>query len=239
MSFLYRIKIKGVNYGKKINEVLSIVLGVFSVIAIGGSLIQNKFTMDTIFNAVVNFTQVAVPVLAVLVISIRTRRINETYLKIGKKALEKLQKKHSDILIGPRYNHRENYDPEKEKGKEYLFIADDTPHSKQRAKFISIPPLDEGVLSIYVQKGTLVYGLKYKSEDATDSEIKVIKEAVHKSVIDKLEKKYTKCYSLIKNTPDAAIIIDFDEKKMTGKLFYDAIYQCAEQAIEVIKKYKK
>ena len=224
---------------EKVNEILSIMLGVLSVIAIGGMLIQNKFTIDTVFNAVVNFTQVAVPVLAVLVISIGMRKIDETYLKVGKRALEKLQKKHSDILIGPRYNHRENYDPEKGKGKEYLFIADDTPHSKQRAKFISIPPLDEGVLSIYVQKGTLVYGLKYKSEDAIDSEIKVIQEAVYKSVIVKLEKEYTGCYELLKNTPDAAIVIDFDEEKMKGKKYHDAIYQCAEQAIEVIKKYKK
>ena len=223
---------------EKINEVLSIVLGVFSVIAIGGNLIQNNFTFGTISDAVVNFTQVAVPVLAVLVVSIGLRRINETYVKIGRSALEKLQKKHSDILIGPKYN-RENYDPEKGKGKEYLFIADDTLNSKQRVKFISIPPLDEGVLSIYVQKGTLVYGLKYKSEEAEKNEITAIQEAVRKSVIDKLEKEYTGCYDLIENTPDAAIIIDFDEKNMTGKKYYDAIYQCAEQAIEIIKKYKK
>ena len=223
---------------EKINEALSIMLGVLSVIAIGGKLIQNDFTIDTIFDAIVNFSQVAVPVLAILFISVSMRKISETNLKIGRSALEKLQKKHSDILIGPKYN-RENYDPEKGKGKEYLFIADDTPKSKQRAKFISIPPLDEGVLSIYVQKGTLVYGLKYKSEDAIDSEIKVIQGAVHKSVIDKLEKEYAGCYELLENTPDAVIVIDFDEEKMKGKKYHDAIYQCAEQAIEVIKKYKK
>ena len=223
---------------EKINEILSIMLGVLSLIAIGGKLIQNDFTIDTIFDAIVNFSQVAVPVLAILFISVSMRKVNETYLKVGRSALEKLQKKHSDILIGPKYN-RENYDPEKGKGKEYLFIADDTPKSKQRAKFISIPPLDEGVLSIYVQKGTLVYGLKYKSEDAIDSEIKVIQEAVYKSVIVKLEKEYTGCYELLKNTPDAAIVIDFDEEKMKGKKYHDAIYQCAEQALEVIKKYKK
>jgi hypothetical protein len=223
---------------EKVNEVLSIMLGVLSLIAIGGKLIQNDFTIDTIFDAIVNFSQVAVPVLAILFISVSMRKISDTYLKVGRSALEKLQKKHSDILIGPKYN-RENYDPEKGKGKEYLFIADDTPKSKQRAKFISIPPLDEGVLSIYVQKGTLVYGLKYKSNEAIDSEIKVIQEAVHKSVIDKLEKEYTGCYELLENTPDAAIVIDFDEEKMKGKKYHDAIYQCAEQAIEVIKKYKK
>jgi len=223
---------------EKINERLSIVLGVLSVVAIGGNLIQNNFTFGTISDAVVNFTQVAVPVLAVLVVSIGLRRINETYVKIGRSALEKLQKKHSDILIGPKYN-RENYDPEKGKGKEYLFIADDTPNSKQRVKFISIPPLDEGVLSIYVQKGTLVYGLKYKSDEATENEIKAIQAAVKESVIENLEKKYKGCYELIENTPDAAIIIDFDEEKMKGKKYYDAIYQCAEQAIEIIKKYKK
>lgn len=223
---------------EKINEVLSIMLGVLSVIAIGGKLIQNDFTIDTIFDAVVNFSQVAVPVLAILFISISMRKINETYLKVGRNALEKLQKKHSDILIGPKYN-RENYDPEKGKGKEYLLIADANSNSKQRAKFISIPPLDEGALSIYVQKGTLVYGLKYKSNEATESEIKTIQEAVKESVIDKLEKEYTGCYELIENTPDAAIIIDFDEKKMKGKKYHDAIYQCAEQAIEIIKKYKK
>jgi len=223
---------------EKINESLSIMLGVLSVIAIGGKLIQNDFTIDTIFDAVVNFSQVAVPVLAILFISISMRKINETYLKVGRNALEKLQKKHSDILIGPKYN-RENYDPEKGNGKEYLFIIDDTPKSKQRVKFISIPPLDEGVLSIYVQKGTLVYGLKYKSNEAIESEIKAIQLAVKESVIVKLEKEYTGCYELVENTPDAAIIIDFDEKKMTGKKYHDAIYQCADQAIEVIKKYKK
>ena len=223
---------------EKINEALSIMLGVLSVIAIGGKLIQNDFTIDTISDAVVNFSQVAVPVLAILFISISMRKINETYLKVGRNALEKLQEKHSDILIGPKYN-RENYDPEKGKGKEYLFIIDDTPKSKQRVKFISIPPLDEGVLSIYVQKGTLVYGLKYKSSEATESEIKAIQLAVKESVIDKLEKEYTGCYELVENTPDAAIIIDFDEKKMTGKKYCDAIYQCTDQAIEVIKKYKK
>lgn len=223
---------------EKVNEVLSIMLGVLSLIAIGGKLIQNDFTIDTIFDAVVNFSQVAVPVLAILFISVSMRKINETYLKVGRSALEKLQKKHSDILIGPKYN-RENYDPEKGKGKEYLFIVDDTPKSKQRAKFISIPPLDEGVLSMYVQKGTLVYGLKYKSEEAEKNEITAIQEAVYKSVIDKLEKEYTGCYELLENTPDAAIVIDFDEEKMKGKKYYDAIYQCAEQAIEVIKKYKK
>ena len=178
---------------EKINEVLSIMLGVLSFFAIGGKLIQNDFTIDSIFDSVVNFSQVAVPVLAILFISIRMRKINETYLKIGRSALEKLQKKHSDILIGPRYN-RENYDPEKGKGKEYLFIVDDNPKSKQRAKFISIPPLDEGVLSIYVQKATLVYGLKYKSDEAGKNEITAIQKAVHKSVIDKLEKEYTRCY---------------------------------------------
>ncbi len=68
---------------EKINERLSIVLGVLSVVAIGGNLIQNNFTFGTISDAVVNFTQVAVPVLAVLVVSIGLRRINETYVKIG------------------------------------------------------------------------------------------------------------------------------------------------------------
>jgi hypothetical protein len=65
---------------EKINEVLSIMLGVLSVFAIGGKLIQNDFTIDSIFDSVVNFSQVAVPVLAILVISIGMRKINETYL---------------------------------------------------------------------------------------------------------------------------------------------------------------
>lgn len=37
-----------------------------------------------------------------------------------------------------------------------------------------ILPLDEGVLAIYIQKGTLVYGLNYASEQATLEEIKNI-----------------------------------------------------------------
>ena len=141
--------------------------------------------------------------------------------------------------MGPRYN-RDNYDPEKGQGLEYLFITNEDPKSKLRAKFIPVQPLDEGVLAIYVQKGTLVYGLKYSSEQATPEEIKKIQADVNKEITELIGKKYKDFYEILPNSKDdSAIIIDFNEEELGKKKFAKAITECTETAVIKIISYKK
>ncbi|MGQ9847867.1 MAG: hypothetical protein ACUVQP_10285 [Bacteroidales bacterium] len=222
----------------RINEMLSIALGIMSVFAIIGLLINSNFDTNEVLGSIVNFTQVAIPVL-VLLVTTTFKKENKSFSQIGKEALLSIQKKNEDFLMGPRYN-RDNYDPEKGKGVEYLFVTNTDPKSKLRAKLIPIQPLDEGVLVIYVQKGTLVYGLNYSSEQATPEEIKKIQTVVFNSVSELLQRKYVGLFEILPNSKDdTAIIIDFNEEKMGKKKFKKAITDCTELAISKIKSFKK
>jgi len=222
----------------RINEMLSIALGIMSVFAIIGLLINSNFDTNELLGSIVNFTQVAIPVL-VLIVATTIKKENKSFSQIGKEALLFIQKKNEVFLMGPRFN-RENYDPEKGKGVEYLFVTNTDPKSKLRAKLIPIQPLDEGVLAIYIQKGTLVYGLNYSSEQATPEEIKKIQLEVFNSVSELIQKKYAGFYEILPNSKDdTAIIIDFNEEKMGKKKFKKAITECTELAISKIKSYKK
>jgi len=222
----------------RINEMLSIALGIMSVLAIIGLLINSNFDTNELLGSIVNFTQVAIPVL-VLLVATTIKKENKSFSQIGKEALMFIQKKNEDFLMGPRYN-RENYDPEKGQGLEYLFVTNTDPKSKLRAKLIPIQPLEEGVLAIYIQKGTLVYGLNYSSEQATPEEIKKIQLDVFNSVSELTQNKYAGFYEILPNSKDdTAIIIDFNEEKMGKKKFTKAITECTELAISKIKSHKK
>ncbi len=222
----------------RINEMLSIALGIMSVLAIIGLLINSNFDTNELLGSIVNFTQVAIPVL-VLLVATTIKKENKSFSQIGKEALMYIQKKNEDFLMGPRYN-RENYDPEKGQGLEYLFVTNTDPKSKLRAKLIPIQPLEEGVLAIYIQKGTLVYGLNYSSEQATPEEIKKIQLEVFNSVSELTQRKYAGYFEILPNSKeDTAIIIDFNEEKMGKKKFTKAITECTELAISKIKSHKK
>ena len=222
----------------RINEMLSIALGIMSVLAIIGLLINSNFDTNELLGSIVNFTQVAIPVL-VLLVATTIKKENKSFSQIGKEALMYIQKKNEDFLMGPRYN-RENYDPEKGQGLEYLFVTNTDPKSKLRAKLIPIQPLEEGVLAIYIQKGTLVYGLNYSSEQATPEEIKKIQLEVFNSVSELTQRKYAGYCEILPNSKeDTAIIIDFNEEKMGKKKFTKAITECTELAISKIKSHKK
>ena len=226
---------------ERINDMLAIALGLMSFLAIIGLLIKSDFDTNELLSSVINFTQVAIPVLVLLVATTISKGA-KSLTQIGKAAFATIQKKNVDLLIGPRFN-RDNYDPEKGKGLEYLFIKHHDPKSKLRVKLIPIPPLDEGVLVIYVQKGTLVYGLNYSSEQATPEEIKKIQTEVHDAVLKHLESKYAE--DLYENVPfskdkvDTAIMIDFNEEKMGMKLFTKAISECAELTVSKLQNHIK
>ena len=178
----------------------------------------------------------AIPVLVLLVAN-ALRKDSKSFSQIGKEALEVVRKNHAEYLIGPRYN-RDNYDPEKGQGLEYLFIK--KPNSKQKAKFVPVKPLDEGVLVIYVQKGTLADALNYGRGNVTDDDINKIKTDVKNAVQDLIQNKYNNYYDIIENSnADTAIMIDFREQEMGKKKFAKAIAECVEKAVSIIVSQQK
>lgn len=223
----------------RLNEILSIILGILSVLAIIGLLIKNNFDSNELLGSIIDFTQVAIPVL-VLLVTLTIKKESKSNSQIGKEALSKLQSENKDLLLGPRYNRDiEKYDLENSKALEYLFVTNEDLTSKLRAKFIPIQPLNEGILAIYVQKGTLVHGLKYSSEKATETEIKAIQSNIYNSISDLLKRKYSTYYDIIPvSKEDTAIIIDFDEEKLGKKKFSKAVSECTQLSISILKRFK-
>lgn len=226
------------NYNENLEKTLTALFGGFGILAIFINLHLKGYGSENWLDAIKDIAGLIV-VLAVFIASVRLSSRSKTYVELAKSSLEKLQKKYPDILMGPRYN-RDGYDPEKGQGLEYLFITNNDPKSKLRAKFVPIQPLAEGVLAIYVQKGTLVYGLNYTSEQATPDEIKKIQLGVADVVKTLIQNKYEGYYEDVPDKKDdAAIIIDFDEQKMKKKKFAKAVLECTETALIKIKSYKK
>ena len=84
-----------------ITKNLSILLGVMSVIAIVGLLVNSRFDTNEILSSIINLTQVAIPVL-VLVFMKSLKNDLKSYYDIGKDALKRLQKENETFLEGPR-----------------------------------------------------------------------------------------------------------------------------------------
>lgn len=229
---------KNIKYNENLEKVLTAILGFIGIVAIFINLDLKGYTTENWLDAIKDMAGLAV-VLAVFIASIRISNMSKKYSDVARTKLVKLQIKHPDFLMGPQYN-RENYDPEQGKGMEYLFVTNKDVKSKKRAKFIPIQPLDEGVLAIYVQKGTLVYGLNYKSEDATLEEIKKIQDLVKIEIMTKIENKYKGFYELLDDSKkDTAVIIDFKEKELGKHKYATTIEECTECVVNFLIKLKK
>ena len=214
----------------KKEQFIAVIFSVVGSLAILVNLAIKGFTTENILDAVKDLVGLLVTV-AVFLIAYSLSNKSKSYMDVARNALKRIQQKMPNFLMGPRYN-RENYDPEKGQGIEYLFITNKNTKYKQRAKFIPIQPFEEGVLTFYVQKATLVYGLNYKSEDATEEEIKKIQRAIYDKIFELIQNRYKGMYEVLPNSKrDTAIIIDFDENKMGKKKYAKAITECTEAVI--------
>lgn len=224
---------KMIKYDDHLEKVLTAIFGLIGMVAILINLHLKGYSNENCLDAIKDLAGLIV-VLAVFIASVRISNQSKTFSQIGKEALIEIQKKHTDILLSPRYD-RDDYDSEKGKGQEYLFIKKND--TKLKVKFIPIQPLDEGVFKIYIQKGTLVYGLNYTSDQATLEEIKKIHMNVKEALIKELENiKYFGLYDIIENPKEeTTIFIDFDEDKMGKRKFAKAILECTQVAVEKLK----
>jgi hypothetical protein len=233
---------------------LSIVLGVMSVIAIVGLLINSRFETNEVLSSIINLTQVAVPVI-VLVFMKSLKSDLKSYEDIGREALKKLQKENESFLEGPRPHSNKSSNPDKSKddedseadaGVEYLFIRHhEYPKKLYRSKFIDLADLDNGVLSISVQKNTLVWGLGYPGgrDNNLQSEITELHSKVYERVVYVIEKSLRKDLYRIEDKArcraDVAIRIDFDEERMKKSKFAAMIHDCGKAAMETIRDYPR
>lgn len=227
------------NYNEGLEKILTAAFGGFGILAIFINLHLKGYGYENFLDAIKDIAGLIV-VLAVFIASSRLGSRSKTYTEVAKSALEKLQKIYKDILMGPRYN-REDYDPEKGQGIEYLFVTNEKIDSTLRAKFVPIPPLEEGVLTFYVQPATLADALNYGRGKVTDDDIKNMKTEVNAAVKMLLGNKYAGYYEIIEDSKskDSAIIIDFKEQKMGKKKYAKAVYECTEVAVQKLKSFRK
>jgi hypothetical protein len=228
---------KSFKYNEHLEKVLTALFGLIGMVAIFVNLHLKGYSNENWLDAIKDVAGLIV-VLAVFIASVRISRQSKTFTDVAKSELEKLQVKYDDFLMGPRYN-RDNYDPEKGQGLEYLFVTNDKKKSTLRAKFIPIQPLEEGILTIYVQPATLADALNYGRGNVTDDDIKKIKKEVKDSLTNRLENKFKGDFEIIDDSKDSAIIIDFNEQKMGKKKFAKAISECTEVAVLKLKSFRK
>lgn len=225
------------HYNEDLEKILTAVFGLVGIAAIFINLDIKGYGNENWLDAIKDIAGLIV-VLVVFLAAIRISQKSETHYEMARNALQRLQAKHPQILMGPRYN-RDGYDPEKGKGLEYLFVTNDNRKSTLRAKLISIQPLEEGCLYIYIQTATLADALNYGRGNVTDEDLTEVKVAVKAAVMSILSSQYDGKFELLAEVKDSIIAIDFDETNMRKKQYARAISECAEAATLKLLEFRK
>lgn len=236
--------LKKVKDKDSVNEQLSIGLGAMSLLAIMGLLVRNSFDTNEILSSVINFTQVAIPVI-VLIVTSSNRRESKSFLETGKEALAVLKnekKQYIEIGLSAKGKKKVSTAPdteeiENDEGVSYMFLTNE--EGTLNSKLIPLAGLEYGELSIYAQRGMLAYVKKWGKGQVTEDDAKKLQEEVRTSVETHIQRKYSGLYVLKKAKPNdgSAILIDFDEFAMGRKKYYKAVYECAKLSYEVIMGY--
>lgn len=224
------------HYNEDLEKILTAVFGLVGIAAIFINLDIKGYGNENWLDAIKDIAGLIV-VLAVFLAAIRISQKSETHYEMARNALQRLQVKHPQILMGPRYN-RENYDPENGKGKEYLFVSNDDKKSTKRASLVPIQPLEEGCLFIYIHPGTLADALNY-GRGIKQDDLPTIKTAVKDAVEEILNYKYNGKFEALKAVNDSVIAVDFNESEMSNKQFARAIFECTEAATLKLLEFRK
>jgi hypothetical protein len=104
---------------------------------------------------------------------------------------------------------------------------------------IPVQPFNEGILAIYIQKGTLAYGLNFGEGNVKDEDVVKLRKEIHDLIANLGEEKYQGFFEILPDSKDAAIMIDFYEDKMSKKLFARAITECVENVTVKLKQIRE
>lgn len=201
-------------------------------LAVMAGLYFKGFTGETLTDAVKDIGDVAIPILcAFLAAHIVTSKMDqdEPIEKAGEDALGLLQKKYPEILAGPK-GSRENYDPDKPgNAGRYLFFQG---KEKQKAQFIPVLPLKEGILEIRAPKTAFRISGLIDLDAAQQSALPKMRQAVEACLKEAWKDKYE---VLEHKHPDIAIVVDFEENDLGPKRFGKAVYACGEAAVNAFE----
>lgn len=230
---------------EKIEKNIGVALGMMSIVAIIGIIYNGTSGIVDYFNAMINFTQVAIPVIVLLV----TARGSMTYVEAGRKALEEVRHSHNQKtgdrfrLDGPRYAVESKEKPEAKDqvsstesdrpsggAKQYLFLSNRD--GKNKAAFVPLNDLEYGVLTFSIRKTTVDNALK----GAQGVTPEAVAKAIHKALMETTLKNYDGLYEIVKS-PENVVSIDFNETEFSKSKFAKAVRQCTETALNVIKSW--
>jgi len=189
---------------------------------------------ETLSEAVKDIGAAIIPILAAVVAArLVTKGMDpsERFLRVGEDALRCFQRKHPNLLTGPRASH-DNYDPEKPgKAGRYLFFQKGA--QAKKAQFVPVLPLREGVIEIRVPRTTLLQlGVEREALEQTQTEMLA---AVRQAVIKELQTRWAGAFEILEHKhPDIAIILDVDEAMLGPRKYSKLIGNCLEAAYGAI-----
>ncbi|HBG70053.1 MAG: hypothetical protein A2W93_09960 [Bacteroidetes bacterium GWF2_43_63] len=226
------------HYNEDLEKILTAVFGFVGIAAIFINLDIKGYGNENWLDAIKDIAGLIV-VLAVFLAAIRISQKSETHYEMARNALQQLQAKHPQILMGPRYN-REGYDPEKGKGLEYLFVTNDNKKSTMRTKLVPMQPLEDGDLYICISKQTLADALNYGKGTVEIQDLTTIKEAVKKAVSYALA-KYKGHYDISTESvsDDVVMAVSFKINNKFKRKYAKAIYDCTEAATIKLLEFRK
>ncbi|MDD3925311.1 MAG: hypothetical protein PHT33_01485 [bacterium] len=199
-------------------------------LAVTAGLLFRGISGETVADAVKDIGAALIPILSAFV----TARLvvgrmdpSERFMMAGETALSDLRKRHADILSGPKAS-REDYDPEKPgKAGRYLFVQ--LAGQKNKAQFIPMLPLRDGIVEICVSKTTTMLLLgaeRGAAEEAQTGAFASVREAVEKL----LQRNWPDVHEVLPcKHSDIAIIISFGPKKNGARDFIIGVYNDPER----------
>jgi hypothetical protein len=212
-----------------VNEFVSVALGAMSVIAILGILVKKDFETNEVFGSVINFTQVGIPLL-VLLITARVSRRSKNWVNQGREGLERVRNRYKKILQGPELEKTE-YTPDEEistNKRHYLFFKE---KKYKKVKFVPLEPLERGILDIRISKES--FKNFYCSNDDVEKRVENVKAEIYKNLNEYLSHRYRGLYKINPKHDYSAIIIDFDQDNLKPGGLKSAVYNCTSKALKI------
>lgn len=214
---------------ERLNTLISFALGAIGILAIVLAIEPAKIDTASALGTVKDLAEALIGLLTLIIaFKIKSLDKSQRFAAIAEEALEKIARKNSEILSGPKYN-RENYSPDSGKGQKYLFLQ--KKGSKERAQVVPLEPLTEGLLEIRFSKrsGKIAHG--------NTDDFKNTQASIKTAILAFLNKHYNDYFEVVDVANDnIAVVVDFDENKLGFRRYKKALNETLDLVIEKIKE---
>ena len=200
--------------------------------AVAWGLSYRGISGENVADAVRDIGTALVPIFAALFAArlvSRDKDPSERCVREGEDALRAVQKGHSGVLSGPKFN-RDSYDSDKPPGAgRYLFVQKGGKGNK--GQLVPVVPFREGIVQVQVSDTTRkVLGIT-QGLDETHLQVREAVEALLKSRFPKVE------YEPVETkNPRVVLTVDFDEHALPPRTFGRIVRAVAEEAIHTLKQ---